>query len=136
MWRPPRCLCCAFAWGAVERFGHRPRITCRNAQERQGRAVRRAPALFPVTQGRDADADHQGKLALRGLEFFADALHISRSKGVDPSRLQRPAADATGLPDARKQLLECCVLHVNSSRTSLASVLSCAAVKSPCSFLV
>ena len=127
-------LRCTFARFAVQGLGHRTGIARCDTQERESWAIRGSPSLFPITQGRHADADHESKLGLRGLELFTNALHVGGSKRGDPGRLHDASAYLSCLSDAREQLLECRIFHVNSSRTSLVSTLSCAEVKSPCSF--
>ena len=107
----------------VQRFGDGAGIARRYAEERQRRTVGRPSALLPVAQRGHTDSDHEGKFSLRGLEHFANALHIGRAKRGNPAWLLRAAPNAPCLPDARDQLLECRVFHVSSFRTSVASVL-------------
>ncbi len=127
-------LHCTFARFAVQRLSHRAGIARCDTQERERRAIRCSPSLFPIAQSRHADTNHESKLGLRRLERFTNALHVGGSQGGDPSRLHCAAAYLSRLSDAREQLLECHIFHVKSSRTSMASTLSCTEVKSPCSF--
>ena len=98
-------LRCAFARFAMQRFGDRTRVTRCHSQEGQSRTIRRPPSLLPITQGGDADTDHEGKLGLRRLELFPHTLDVCRRKDVTRLGLSFP-----------RRIRPACFMLVSNSR--------------------
>ena len=118
----------------MQRFNDRRGIVRRDLQEREGRPLRHAPALLPVAKCGHTDTNHQCKLGLRLPEIRTDRFDIGRLELPSARGLPFTAANRPRLAHALQQFVECVGFHLNSSRTTRASVRSCVAVRSPCSF--
>jgi hypothetical protein len=71
--------------------------------------------LFPVLQGRHADADHASEFRLRLPQPLPDSFDIDGSKMGSATWRRLASPNFPGLPDARRQIVEILFFHENSS---------------------
>ena len=90
----------------VKRFQHGLGVAFGDAEEGAGGAFGAAVALFPVLEGPRADADQDGKLALRQAELFAHNTGIWPMDFGGAGGFGFPAQDGTTFFEAGDELLE------------------------------
>ena len=100
----------------MQRFDDGCRVVRGHLQQGESGTVRRPAPLLPISQRRDAHADHASEFRLRLAEIGSHRFHILRLERARAGWWPRPAAHRTELSHTGQQFIEGFGFHWDSSR--------------------